>query len=127
MSQQNIERGAGSNVFVDHRTFAASVRVLLQKNFGLWLSLVERFVRDEEAAGSNPASPTMQRMAGLRDENAVRLRSAKRMIIPPEAHIAVTTGPAGSHPASPTTSKLRARAGEWESAAPWLHLAPGMY
>ena len=25
---------------------------------GLWLSLVERFVRDEEAAGSNPASPT---------------------------------------------------------------------
>ena len=24
---------------------------------GLWLSLVERFVRDEEAAGSNPASP----------------------------------------------------------------------
>ena len=25
---------------------------------GLWLSLVERFVRDEEAAGSNPASPS---------------------------------------------------------------------
>ena len=29
---------------------------------GLWLSLVERFVRDEEAAGSNPASPTISRM-----------------------------------------------------------------
>ncbi len=26
-------------------------------HIGLWLSLVERFVRDEEAAGSNPASP----------------------------------------------------------------------
>ncbi len=27
---------------------------------GLWLSLVERCVRDAEAAGSNPASPTIQ-------------------------------------------------------------------
>ena len=27
-------------------------------NSGLWLSLVERFVRDEEVVGSNPASPT---------------------------------------------------------------------
>ena len=27
-------------------------------NGGLWLSLVERFVRDEEVVGSNPASPT---------------------------------------------------------------------
>ena len=26
--------------------------------YGLWRSLVARFVRDEEAAGSNPASPT---------------------------------------------------------------------
>ena len=24
----------------------------------VWLSLVERFVRDEEAAGSNPVTPT---------------------------------------------------------------------
>ena len=27
-------------------------------NFGLWLSLVERCVRDAEAVGSNPTSPT---------------------------------------------------------------------
>src|SRR5262249_60653025 len=26
--------------------------------FGLWLSLVERLVRDQEAVGSNPTSPT---------------------------------------------------------------------
>src|SRR5213595_3791108 len=26
-------------------------------HFGLWLSLVERLVRDEEAVGSNPTSP----------------------------------------------------------------------
>jgi hypothetical protein len=27
--------------------------------FGLWLSLVERCVRDAEAVGSNPTSPTL--------------------------------------------------------------------
>ncbi|VXB45354.1 hypothetical protein AERO9AM_20026 [Aeromicrobium sp. 9AM] len=27
--------------------------------FGLWRSLVARVVRDDEAAGSNPVSPTM--------------------------------------------------------------------
>ena len=26
-------------------------------HFGLWLSLVERLVRDQEAVGSNPTSP----------------------------------------------------------------------
>ena len=26
---------------------------------GVWLSLVERYVRDVEAAGSNPVTPTM--------------------------------------------------------------------
>ncbi len=31
---------------------------MVQVRFGLWLSLVERFVRDEEVVGSNPASPT---------------------------------------------------------------------
>ena len=30
---------------------------LLRKN-GVWLSLVERLVRDQEAAGSNPVTPT---------------------------------------------------------------------
>ena len=29
-----------------------------QDKFGLWLSLVERCVRDAEAVGSNPTSPT---------------------------------------------------------------------
>ena len=28
-----------------------------QMHFGLWLSLVERLVRDQEAVGSNPTSP----------------------------------------------------------------------
>ena len=34
---------------------AAHAKHLLQ--FGLWLSLVERLVRDQEAVGSNPTSP----------------------------------------------------------------------
>ena len=29
------------------------------RNFGLWLSLVERLVRDQEAVGSNPTSPML--------------------------------------------------------------------
>ena len=33
-------------------------RAALWGDFGLWLSLVERLVRDEEAVGSNPTSPT---------------------------------------------------------------------
>jgi hypothetical protein len=28
-------------------------------NYGLWLSLVERLVRDQEAVGSNPTSPIL--------------------------------------------------------------------
>ena len=30
------------------------------RNFEVWLSLVERFVRDEEAAGSNPVTSTIK-------------------------------------------------------------------
>ena len=32
-------------------------RARLTIQFGLWLSLVERLVRDQEAVGSNPTSP----------------------------------------------------------------------
>lgn len=37
-----------------HRIFREFSRFI-----GPWLSLVERLVRDEEAAGSNPAGPTI--------------------------------------------------------------------
>jgi hypothetical protein len=37
--------------------------------FGLWLSLVERLVRDQEAVGSNPTSPIIF----LRSGDALRL------------------------------------------------------
>ena len=30
------------------------------KKFGVWLSLVERLVRDQEAAGSSPVTPTIE-------------------------------------------------------------------
>ena len=35
---------------------------------GLWLSLVERLVRDEEAVGSNPTSPIAMSRRGLAKE-----------------------------------------------------------
>ena len=34
-------------------------RSAIARQLGLWRSLVARLVRDEEAAGSNPVSPTM--------------------------------------------------------------------
>ena len=36
---------------------ARHVGVPIDDQFGLWLSLVERLVRDQEAVGSNPTSP----------------------------------------------------------------------
>ena len=36
---------------------AETARVIADKG-GVWLSLLERFVRDEEVVGSNPARPT---------------------------------------------------------------------
>ena len=38
-----------------------SLSVRLGTSFGVWRSLVARFVRDEEAVGSNPATPTSGR------------------------------------------------------------------
>jgi hypothetical protein len=35
------------------------VRYAVVASSGVWRSLVARFVRDEEAVGSNPATPTM--------------------------------------------------------------------
>lgn len=32
---------------------------ILAQSYGVWRSLVARFVRDEEVVGSNPATPTM--------------------------------------------------------------------
>ena len=35
----------------------ATLACRIDDQFGLWLSLVERLVRDQEAVGSNPTSP----------------------------------------------------------------------
>ena len=84
------------NLFIDRPACPATVRSSLTRHVGLWLSLVERFVRDEEAAGSNPASPTMRSMAGCRGSNAVRLHCASRARQqPPEALTCRTAVPWG--------------------------------
>jgi nickel/cobalt transporter (NicO) family protein len=41
----------------------------MNEQFGLWLSLVERCVRDAEAVGSNPTSPTRSRRAAASPMN----------------------------------------------------------
>ena len=43
----------------------------MSEQFGLWLSLVERCVRDAEAVGSNPTSPTLARVAVVAMNQAV--------------------------------------------------------
>ena len=43
---------------------------LRPSKFGLWLSLVERFVRVEEVQGSNPCSPTIPEVWAKRERRA---------------------------------------------------------
>ena len=48
-----------------HKSFGAANRIRArQDEGGLWLSLVERCVRDAEAVGSNPTSPIFKRLLG---------------------------------------------------------------
>jgi hypothetical protein len=50
---------------LDHLAISCKIREIRAApshtfgNFGLWLSLVERLVRDQEAVGSNPTSPIL--------------------------------------------------------------------
>ena len=51
--------GRGSVRRPSHRVGAVRpLSARLREAFGVWRSLVARFVRDEEAVGSNPATPT---------------------------------------------------------------------
>ena len=43
----------------------------MSEQFGLWLSLVERCVRDAEAVGSNPTSPTARTFAAVAMNQAI--------------------------------------------------------
>jgi hypothetical protein len=38
---------------------ARNAKIISANEVGMWLSLVERLVRDQEAAGSNPVIPTI--------------------------------------------------------------------
>ncbi len=62
-------------------------RLIIYENFGLWLSLVERCVRDAEAVGSNPTSPIsfeikqpddVQRQDDIVFHSGVHVLSAKK-------------------------------------------------
>ena len=48
---------AGGAVSGNLRLLSRTIPNILRLFHGLWLSLVERLVRDEEVAGSNPVSP----------------------------------------------------------------------
>jgi hypothetical protein len=50
------------------------LRGVLGARIGLWRSLVARLVRDEEAAGSNPVSPTRVMSQDIADSRACESR-----------------------------------------------------
>src|SRR5438045_7029501 len=52
------------------RDRCASSLLSMSEQFGLWLSLVERCVRDAEAVGSNPTSPTAFAPSWPRNESS---------------------------------------------------------
>ncbi len=53
---------------------------------GVWRSLVARFVRDEEAVGSNPAPPTKKRLVNAVFSIAMRCVAAYRVRFSPRIH-----------------------------------------
>ena len=54
------------------------------ENAGAWLSLVERFVRDEEAAGSNPVAPRFPKIVNnFGDPNKLKRRCGVNACAPP--------------------------------------------
>ena len=67
----------------------------------MWLSLVEHYVRDVGAAGSNPVIPTMKKHNGV----AVVLLKNNRGVAQVVAHLTGGQGAAGSSPVTPTTSE----------------------
>ena len=46
----------------------------MSPNYGVWLSLVERYVRDVEVAGSNPVTPTFEKRI-LSDKDSFLLQA----------------------------------------------------
>ena len=63
------------------------------RSHGVWRSLVARFVRDEEAVGSNPATPTRARAAGPYGSAASSYPLGSRVV--PGSPVATEGGPAG--------------------------------
>ena len=49
-----------------HNSKSVYIHLFLKFNIEVWLSLVERFVRDEEAAGSNPVTSTKKANSNFR-------------------------------------------------------------
>ena len=55
------------------------MRYAVVASSGVWRSLVARFVRDEEAVGSNPATPTKKRQFRRLFSKAMRFAAAYRV------------------------------------------------
>ena len=71
--EEGVEKEILSQFLLPSITLCYHIRRCLKQYIGLWLSLVERCVRDAEAAGSNPVIPTIECETVVSSEAAVFL------------------------------------------------------
>ena len=64
--EEGVEKEILSQFLLPSVTLCYHIRRCLKQYIGLWLSLVERCVRDAEAAGSNPVNPTRNCRSAVR-------------------------------------------------------------
>ena len=64
--EEGVEKELLSQFLLPSITLCYHIRRCLKQYIGLWLSLVERCVRDAEAAGSNPVNPTRNCRSAVR-------------------------------------------------------------
>ena len=64
--EEGVEKEILSQFLLPSITLCYHIRRCLKQYIGLWLSLVERCVRDAEAAGSNPVNPTRNCRSAVR-------------------------------------------------------------
>ena len=83
--EEGVEKEILSQFLLPSVTLCYHIRRCLKQYIGLWLSLVERCVRDAEAAGSNPVNPTSNLEQVIGETGGLLFYAQRRERIPSEA------------------------------------------
>ena len=120
-------------IFLTHRPGYAILPKLFRSKHGVWLSLVERSVRDAEVAGSNPVTPiTSSNPSSLVHPHFIVRRIDRNPGTHcPEARVLLTSilaqiaslrpAPVSQRPASPVAARLQLCAAPPYSSASWVY------